>query len=320
MGLDAMTAAAYHGGALAMRDLPVRGMMATHAADRIVGDEASTATAIATGRRTKRGYVGVGPDGGDLQSALERGAAREMRTGIVTDGSVTGETLGAFYNGSDEAAPTQEALSKDLERVDVVLGPGDDSLASMTREAIRRLSQDGKPFFLVVESDKIGKLQRSMNRDAAVPEAVRDFDRAVRAGIDFARDDGETLVVALGDRDYSLTVLDDHYAFPDGACQAAQRCGGPYKMSEVGVDARGLDGVEGFDDRDLQGDYAPPTLLMQYGWAEQEAAFQAEDGSVQGPATANFTPLFAGGPGASRLAGMIDQPAVGQFLVDWASK
>ena len=375
MGLDAMTAAAYHGGSLAMRELPFRGLMATHAADRIVSDQASAATALATGRRTMRGSVGVGPDGEDLMSVLELGEARDMKTGIVSDGLVVGDSLAPFYTSGGEDVPSRRARLKDLlsagmsdddsKGVDVVFGHGSDgeaqrarktlqkrdvglatnwadvasgdgpswalmpvnggstsnsaSLASMTKEAIRRLSADNQAFFLVVESNRIGELQRSMNRDAAVPRAVHGFDRAVREGMKFARNDGQTLVVALGDRDYSLTVLDDHYGFSSDVCHAAKRCGGTYKMSEVGVDAQGLDAVEGFDDRGLQGEFAPPTLLLQYGWAEQEASLRT-DGSIQGPATANFTPVFAGGPGASQLRGMIDQPDVGQYLVEWASQ
>lgn len=72
------------------------------------------------------------------------------------------------------------------------------SLAEMTQAAIQALSSQQKGFFLMVEGSKID--WGSHNQDA--PATIHDFlafDRAVGVALDFARKQGNTLVIILPD-------------------------------------------------------------------------------------------------------------------------
>lgn len=383
LGMDPLTAGHYVGGGLKMRQMPVRGLVATHAADRLVGDEASAGTALFTGKRTRRGAVGMAPAGEELKSVasiLERAEKSGRRTGIVTTGRLTGETVGSLYAhqspgaAADGRSEAFVGLAERLGRgdgVDVAFGGGKEdfsarqlealrkagvdvgsewgnwssetgptvrllapaelagagqrggegrapSLATMTRRAIERLSRDGEPFLLVVEADGIGRLQRDFDRTRALVDEVVELDRAVDVGLDFAKDHGRTLVVATGDQDYALSILDNHYGFSSGVCHAAKRCGGDYALEPLEVPLEQVPDAPGFPDRKLQGEFAPPTVFLQYAWAAQEAAARA--GNLQGRPTAHFTPLYAYGPWSERLAGMLDQPRIGRVLSEWATR
>ncbi|MFU8802589.1 MAG: alkaline phosphatase [Bradymonadaceae bacterium] len=100
MGVAPVTAALYARGSLTMMNLPVKGLVATHGTDRIVNDSAATATALATGYRTRYGAVSMAPIDGELRSVptvLERASAGGLRTGLVTTTTLTHATPAAFY-------------------------------------------------------------------------------------------------------------------------------------------------------------------------------------------------------------------------------
>jgi alkaline phosphatase len=80
-----------------MDALPVSGSMLTQPAGKsAVTDSAAGATAIATGTKTRNGYVGVGPDGARLETLLEIARSAGKSTGLVSDNDVTNATLAAF--------------------------------------------------------------------------------------------------------------------------------------------------------------------------------------------------------------------------------
>lgn len=100
MGVAALTASYYHRGHSAMLSMPIKGLVSTHGVDRVVNDSAATATALATGQRTRYGAVGVVPDGAGFkpaESVLERAEAMGLRTGLITTTTLTHATPAAFY-------------------------------------------------------------------------------------------------------------------------------------------------------------------------------------------------------------------------------
>ncbi|MGE4564616.1 MAG: alkaline phosphatase, partial [Victivallaceae bacterium] len=53
---------------LAMNALPVQGVTTTYAANAFITDSAAAGTALATGSKTNSGFLGVDPQGKDLES------------------------------------------------------------------------------------------------------------------------------------------------------------------------------------------------------------------------------------------------------------
>lgn len=382
MGVSTVTAAQYARGELAMTKMPVKGLVATHGVDRLVNDSAATATALATGQRTRYHAVGVVPDGEGFKPAetvLERAEARGLRTGLITTTTLTHATPAAFYahhpnrreeeviaghfvdlpsrvagaDGVDlafaggESKFSEEQIATLAKRGVYVSTKWEDvpapadrqvlrllqpralpeaterrggegalpSLEVMTRSALTTLSQHPEGFFLVVEGGQIDWALHEMERGPRLIHEVEDFDGAVAAALEFAGERGDTLVIVTADHDHTLSVLDNHYGFSKGRCGAAKRCDGEDVFVELPV-AASVHRGEGLKRSDLQGEWSPPRMLLQYAWLPQ-AASKVKKRS--GPHAAHFVPLFAYGPGASSFSGFQQQPEVGQALLRWAA-
>lgn len=87
------------------------------------------------------------------------------------------------------------AMAYELDRK--ALAPGEPSLAEMTRKALEVLSK-GTAFFLFVEGSKIDWASHAHDPVAVVGDVLA-YDEAVGAALDFARKDGNTIVVAVSD-------------------------------------------------------------------------------------------------------------------------
>jgi alkaline phosphatase len=72
------------------------------------------------------------------------------------------------------------------------------SLAEMTAKAIEILSQNEKGFFLMVEGSQIDWAGHGNDPVAYAADALA-FDRAVQGALDFARQDGHTVVIVVSD-------------------------------------------------------------------------------------------------------------------------
>jgi alkaline phosphatase len=79
-----------------------------------------------------------------------------------------------------------------------VVAPTQPSLAEMTSKAIEVLASNPLGFFLMVEGSKVDWADHA-NDPAGVLSDVLAFDDAVEVALDFARDHGDTLVLAFAD-------------------------------------------------------------------------------------------------------------------------
>lgn len=74
------------------------------------------------------------------------------------------------------------------------------SIAEMTTKAIELLNADEDGFFLMVEGACIDKFSHSNEFDGCTKSTV-EFDKAVAAALEFAEEDGETLIVVTADHE-----------------------------------------------------------------------------------------------------------------------
>ena len=73
------------------------GLQETCSANNHVTDSPAGGTALATGKRTRNGYLGVDPDGQPLTSILKKAQKMGKKTGIVVNTTLTEATPAAFY-------------------------------------------------------------------------------------------------------------------------------------------------------------------------------------------------------------------------------
>ena len=113
-------------GNLTMDMLPYNWSVTTHSADAAITDSAASATAIATGVKTKNGMVGQSPDGSDLTTILEIAEAIGKSSGLISTTIYNHATPAGFYanvsSRYDYATITNQLVyDKD---VDIILSGG----------------------------------------------------------------------------------------------------------------------------------------------------------------------------------------------------
>ncbi len=95
------------------------------------------------------------------------------------------------------------------------------NLSALTTKAIDMLDDDEDGFFLMVEGAHIDKHSHD-NNDANMKIAAKEFDLAVKAAIDFAKADGDTLVVITADHETGAIKPDgDSFKYTSGSHSAA---------------------------------------------------------------------------------------------------
>lgn len=80
------------------------------------------------------------------------------------------------------------------------------TLASMTGKAIELLKDNPKGFFLQVEGASIDKQDHAANPCGQIGETV-DLDEAVQVALDYARKDGNTLVIVTADHAHTSQII-----------------------------------------------------------------------------------------------------------------
>ncbi|MFT3973111.1 MAG: alkaline phosphatase [Amaricoccus sp.] len=98
------------------------------------------------------------------------------------------------------------------------------TLAQMTTKAIDLLEANGKGFFLQVEGASIDKQDHAANPCGQIGETV-DLDEAVQAALDFARKDGNTLVIVTADHAHASQIIPNDVKAP-GLTQAIKTADG----------------------------------------------------------------------------------------------
>lgn len=84
------------------------------------------------------------------------------------------------------------------------------TLAEMSSKAIDVLSQNEAGFFLMIEGSQIDWGGHDNNSEYVVQE-VKDLDAAVKVVLDFAKENGETLVVLTADHETGGMAINSHY-------------------------------------------------------------------------------------------------------------
>jgi alkaline phosphatase len=90
----------------------------------------------------------------------------------------------------------KDAMSYEMDRAAIT--PTEPTLAEMTMKAIELLSKDKDGFFLFVEGSKVDWASHANDPIGVISDALA-FDDAVKVALDFAKKDGNTMVVAFTD-------------------------------------------------------------------------------------------------------------------------
>ncbi len=137
-------------------------------------------------------------DGEDLLEVLLKRGYKfvETRDAMM---AVTGGKVWGLFNDNH--------MRPDIDRAE--FAPSEPSLAEMTRKAVDLLKKDEDGFFLLVEGSQIDWAAHANDPVYMVTDFVA-FDDAVKVAVDFAKMNGETLVLAFPDHNTGgLTIGND---------------------------------------------------------------------------------------------------------------
>ncbi|KIL45047.1 alkaline phosphatase [Jeotgalibacillus soli] len=96
------------------------------------------------------------------------------------------------------------ALAYDFDRE--TMKPSEPTLAEMTKKAINTLNKDKDGFFLFVEGSKIDWAAHGNDTIGMISDTLA-FDDAVKEALEFAKEDGNTMVIAVSDHGNSGITL-----------------------------------------------------------------------------------------------------------------
>ncbi|MGI6459293.1 MAG: alkaline phosphatase [Candidatus Hydrogenedentales bacterium] len=324
MSIGQVTAARVVKGSLELERCPVGGFSATHSADKMVTDSAAGGTALATGLRTNNGMVAMLPDGTPIKTLLEHAKDVGKSTGIVVTCSVTHATPATFVSHVDSRSKQTEVAEQIAAgTVDVVLGGGQQFFMPKSASGSKRKDNQ----------DLVAALRERMPVALTVEELRGLGDVDSFAGL-LAPDDlgyAADRVISLAEMvRLSLQALSKN---PNGFAVmvegslidwAAHANDEPKMLAEMICfdDAIGaaLDFAEADGDTlvivTADHDTGGYTLLGG-SLADKKVTKSAW---VTGGHTAIMVPVFAYGPGADALGGILDNSAIGQKLIEYVEQ
>ncbi|QHM97247.1 alkaline phosphatase [Kosakonia sacchari] len=146
-----------------------------------------------------RGYQLVG-DASSLAAISEANQDKPL-LGLFSDGNMPVRWEGpkaSLHGNIDKPAVT---CTPNAKRTDSI-----PTLAAMTGKAIDLLSKNEKGFFLQVEGASIDKQDHAANPCGQIGETV-DLDEAVQKALEFAKKDGNTLVIVTADHAHASQII-----------------------------------------------------------------------------------------------------------------
>jgi len=210
------------------------------------------------------------------------------------------------------------------------------TIAEMTEKAIAILSRNPNGFFLMSEGARIDHAAHAVDVPGVIAEVLA-FDEAVKIALDFAKKDGNTLIVVTADHE---TMGFDISEPLDYDVLSKMKVTPEYMAIKLKKDDNGVFTTESIREVFAEVEYAGITDLSedeiaviqavsdQYsykvGWEIGSViSARANMGSMStevralsptGGHTANMVPLFAYGPGAEIFSGVLDNTDVARII------
>ena len=126
-------------------------------------------------------------DSKDLSTVLQSRGYRLVRTGKELAELRAGRVFGLFAAGH---------MAPEIDRP--ATAPDEPTLETMAAKAIELLSQNPRGFFLMIEGSQVDFACHANDPSQLMSDLLM-YDRAVKVALDFARRDGNTLILAMSD-------------------------------------------------------------------------------------------------------------------------
>jgi alkaline phosphatase len=321
MGAAHLTGGKIAKGSLSIERMPVGGMVATFAKDKLITDSAAGATAFATGEKTNYGMISVTPEGKPMKTLFEHAEEKGKSTGLAVTCSVTHATPAGFVahvsSRSSEADIAEYVAGAELE---VLFGGGlayfmpqsmngserkdDKNLIDVIARRMQIVTAENQ--FAGIDVTRPAAALLAMKHPAAADKRELPLKAMVAKAIEIlsANEKGFVLMVEGSQIDWNghskdgAGVVRETVEFDDAvgvALDYAEKNGNTLVVVTADHETGGMSVTDG--------SVAEKKMT--------KAEFQT------GGHTAEMVPLFAFGPGANALGGLRDNAEIGRKLIEY---
>ncbi len=182
---------------------------------KITTDSAAAATALSSGWKTQKGFLGLNGYGAEVKNIREIAYDMGYKTAVVSTEGATGATPAGFTVHTDSRANDADIMAQQAALVDngeitYLKGESYDNLLDDTKTALDLVSTDSDGFFVMIEEAYIDKASHKLGVGtytlADLVSYVCRFNTAIEYAATFtAATPGTTLIVTADHETASLT-------------------------------------------------------------------------------------------------------------------
>lgn len=186
------------------------GLKGDYTFDKITTDSAAAGTALATGWKTQKGYLGQNGFGADVVNIREVAHNLGYKTGVISTEPLTGATPSAFSVHTSSRANDQDIIDQQaalLENglIDYFVGNSYDNLLADTKEALDVISTDSEGYFIMIEEAYIDKSCHKLGAGdytiADLAYYVRRFNTAIQYAATFTASRPDSVLIVTADHE-----------------------------------------------------------------------------------------------------------------------
>lgn len=182
---------------------------------KITTDSAAAATALSSGWKTQKGYLGQNGYGMDVKNIREVAYELGYKTAVVSTEGTTGATPAGFTVHTNSRANNDDILAQQAALVEngeitYLKGESYDNLLSDTKTALDLVSTDSDGYFVMIEEAYIDKASHKLASDYTREDLVGyvcRFNTAIQYAATFTASRPDSILIVTADHETgSLTV------------------------------------------------------------------------------------------------------------------
>ena len=186
------------------------GLKGDYTFDKITTDSAAAGTALATGWKTQKGFLGLNAFEGEITNIREVAHNLGYKTGVMSTEPLTGATPASFSVHTNSRANDQDIINQQaalLENglIDYFKGNVYDDLLAETKTALDVISTDSEGYFIMIEEAYIDKACHKLGAGTYtigdLAYYVRRFNTAIQYAATFTASRPDSVLIVTADHE-----------------------------------------------------------------------------------------------------------------------